>query len=52
VTHAAPADEHAEHVVTHAATGTDGGAVYAASAGVSDGAEHISSNAPGEDRSR
>jgi chromosome partitioning protein len=47
----APADEHAEHVVPVAATGTDGGAVYAASAGPN-GTEHTVSNAPGEDRSR
>jgi chromosome partitioning protein len=50
VDHAAPADEHAEHVVTHAATGTDG--VYAASAGRGEATEHTASNALGEDGSR
>jgi chromosome partitioning protein len=45
------ADEHTD-VVPVVATGTDGGAVYAASAGSGDGAEHTVSTALGEDRSR
>ena len=52
VERAAPPDERTEHLVPHAATGTDGGAVYAASAGHGDGAEHTMSTALGEDRSR
>jgi chromosome partitioning protein len=49
---AGPADEHAERVVPVAATGTDGGALYAASAGHGEGTEHTASNALGEDRNR
>jgi len=45
-------DEHAEHPVPHAATGTDGGAVYAASAGRGDAVQHPAGDAAGEDRSR
>jgi hypothetical protein len=46
-----PADEHTD-VVPIVATGTDGGAVYAASAGSGEGTEHTVSTALGEDRSR
>jgi len=48
----AHADEHAERVVPHAATGTDGGAVYAASPGHGEAVQHPAGNAAGEDRSR
>jgi chromosome partitioning protein len=52
VDHATGADDHPEHAVTHAATGTDGGLMYAAGNGRDDGDGHTASNAPGEDRNR
>ena len=48
----AHADEHAERVVPRATTGTDGGAVYAASAQRGDAVQHTAGNAADEDRSR